>query len=670
MSGTAVKLDKDGVAAVVNTAPVSTPQVLAELKKDPELKSIADALGGWVERVRTPTYPQGGRKPRVGGLIDRDRWLTPSSSFEQMKLGREALRDDIVGTAADGTEAFALSKVAIYCEDPDAEDVWNQWAGDINLDDVLRKAWNILFTDSQFCAVTWWDRRSYKVRGTTEAGRERRKSFDNMLVPIGITYLDTTKVTPVGNMMFGQEQLAYIPTPDEAYRIDRVLFERDNPGATPLTAAGFMRHNGQIRRIPDRRMLPALGTGFRDTIPDTLDALELDDPLIRQLFIGRYRPDMEEARLLQEDGVDVTNLFLMRPDMAFRHCLTRPDYERFSRIRLESTFELLDLKSQLRQIDRVVLIGGSSFIVLITKGSDKIPAEQAEIDALRSQAFTLATVPVIVGDHRLKVEIITPKQDHTLDRTKWDTLDVRIFSRVWSTFVPTGADRDDPLKTAKIIAKNLESRRLMLRRSIEREVIDRMRRYNADQLKDRAKLIFTPATISLAFDGAWASFLMDLRASNEISRNTILGQFDLDQADEARQRLRESKYTDPIFQTQDPHGTPNPMNENGNDPYNGPGGAQARQRAAGRAAKGGGLPNDGSGRGQAPRRAGHRANPDTPREAAKALYDMDRNELVDMATELEIPGRHRMRKPKLIKAIRAAQLGIEEDELEDDDIDG
>ncbi len=37
--------------------------------------------------------------------------------------------------------------------------------GDINLDEQLRKAWNILFTDSQFVGVTWWNNKTYTPRG-------------------------------------------------------------------------------------------------------------------------------------------------------------------------------------------------------------------------------------------------------------------------------------------------------------------------------------------------------------------------------------------------------------------------------------------------------------------------------------------------------------------------
>lgn len=637
MSGSLVKV-RDGKAFVINTTLVDNDDIAEELRKDPATRMIADTLGAWVERTSESANLTPGRGRRVGGLLERNRWLNPASTFAKIRLAREAMTDDIVGNAADGTEAFALSKVGIYTDDEDQEDVWNQWAGDINLDDQLRKGWRILFSDSQFCAVTWWDRRSYKVRGTTSKGNERRKQFDSVLVPVGWTYLDTTKVVPIGNLMFGQERLAYCPSPMEAMRILRILAKRDNQ-----TMPTHIRQGRQLVRVPD-----------------VLDALELDDPLVEQLFIGRYIPDREETALLQEDGVDPNWLFEMRPEMCFRHTLTRPDYKRFADVRLESIFGLLDLKAQLQQLDRVSLIGGAHFIILVTIGDKDSPGQQTEIDAFRAQAFTLASVPVVVGDQRLKIEIITPKQDMTLERSKWDTINAAIFERVWSAFHHDASHTDDATKTAKVIAKNLESRRLMLRRTIERQIIDQMRKRNADTFTERAKLVFTPAQISLAFDAAFASYLLELRASGELSRNTTLGTFDISQEDEARMRKRERETYDKVLKTIPPAGTSKPPD--GAEPAN----PVPAQRRAGRNAGGGGGA-DGSGRGQEARHPMHKRN-ENQKPVAASLLEADKDELLEMAKDLEIVGRHKMSKTALrveIRRTRAERRAALEAELED-----
>lgn len=649
LTGSELQLDGMGQAVVINTTAVETSAIGRAM--EPQYKAVADTLSQWVERISGNGLDVR-RRRRVGGLVDRDRWLLPQTAYDRMRLARQALSDDIVGGAADGSEAFALSDMGVYCSEEDQEDVWNQIAADLNFDDQMRKAWRVLFADSQFVCVLWWDHKDYTPRGNRNSAPKRTK-FKDLVVPVGMTFLDTTKVAPVGNLMFGQERLAYVPDPMEAIRIDQVLANRDGEDWTmPKT---YRTAAGGRARVPAQLA--------------QLDALELDDPLIEKVIVQRYEPDWTEARLLQDDGVDISNLFLLNPNNVFRHCLTRPDFQRFSDIRLDSVMELLDMKSQLRQLDRTTLIGGSHFILLITKGSDTHPAQQPEIDALQANAITLASIPVIVGDHRLKVEIITPTQDHTLDRSKADNIDVRLFARAWNTFVPTGADRDDPLKTAKVIAKNLESRRKMMARTIERQVFQQIRDRNPGQMVERAEIVFTPAQIALSYDPAFASFILDLRASNEISRETTLGLFDISQAEEKRKREREAREYDATFQTQDPHGTPNPMNDDPAnqtpEPFNGPGGDKARQRAAGRHAGGGGTA-DGSGRGQAARRPRHLANPDSPvQKAIDSLLEARRPALLDTAKELRIVGRDRMRNPELRKKIRDVLAGrIFEDELE------
>jgi hypothetical protein len=109
----------------------------------------------------------------------------------------------------------------------------------------------------------------------------------------------------------------------------------------------------------------------------------------------------------------------------------------------------------------------------------------------------------------------------------------------------------------KVIARGLESRRHMIKRSLERYVFKPLLDKNPE-LESMPKLEFHPRAIALDFDAAYASFLFDLRQANEISRETILNQFDLDEALEAELRKREMVEYDHIFQTQVPFSTPNP----------------------------------------------------------------------------------------------------------------
>jgi hypothetical protein len=196
-------------------------------------------------------------------------------------------------------------------------------------------------------------------------------------------------------------------------------------------------------------------------------------------------------------------------------------------------------------------------ILLVRKGTDKIPATTAEVQALASQVRQIAKVPLIVGDHRLSVEIVTPKTDNTLSADKYSTLDTRISARLYQMFTvgstSHGIGRDDSLKLARVVARGMESRRHMLKRAIEKHVLWPMYEAN-DELTEPPELTFHPKRIALDFDPAVAAFLQDLRDRGDISRESILEELDYSQATEARNRVREAEIYDQIFYTQNPWG--------------------------------------------------------------------------------------------------------------------
>lgn len=577
MKGAEVRITAEGEPMVMDLTggAVGVDEVLdaAQTAFERSNQKMAAALVQWTKSMKPAT--------RKGTIYDRDRFVTPVTTFEKIRVARLALTDDVVGGVAETTEALAFSKQTFFHPDRQQEDVWNQVARDVNLDARLREQYLIEFTDSQSVAAIWWGRKTYKIRGKTDKGNKHRKTFANLTVPLGITFLDTLKVTPVGSLMFNQERLAYIADPLEAARFDAILAQRD--GTAPPAPA--TRGRGRAKRAAPRAAVAPTGP----TLPD---------PLVEQLIEGRYTPDQLEAMELQADGVRTENLFLLREKWVYRHTLTRPQFKRFASIRLESVFQLLDMKQLLRQMDRAFLIGGTNFIILITKGTDLHPAQPAEIANLQGLAQVLATIPVLVGDHRLQVQIITPPLDNILDRDKYDTLDVRIAARCYQTFVPTGQDNTDPLKLGKVIAEGLESRRHMMKRGIEEFVIRRMVEEN-EELEEEPDLLFLPQQIALSFDQALASYILEMRGNNEMSRFTSLGQFGIDQAFEAAMREREKKEgLDDIFET---------LAQPGAGPANGtakkaaPATTPAAQKRAGRSGGGnrnGGGAAPGSGQGK------------------------------------------------------------------------
>lgn len=492
--GSDVWYDTELGATVVNDTGVDSREVMQAFRRQhPEMAALSnwanDTTGGW-----------GGpsRRAGMGGLFERDKYLTPNTVFEQFKTAIHACQtDDVVSGVLESTEALAFNKISFECEDEAQQDVWNQIKWDIGLDARLREMWREMFTVSQFYIAVLWGKKDFKVKG-------KKKIFKNLNVPTAITILDPMKVLPVGNFLFGGDQLVYIADKTEAVNIDKVL------------------------------------AGYNST-----------DLIVNSLLSERYVPSEAEKVLLQRmTSANMDNLFLFKKDAVFRHTLTKPGYERFADVRMKSVFELLDMKQQLRQMDRAYLIGATNFIILVKKGDKEIPPTQAEIDQTATQIRTSSRVPVIVSDHRLEIEIITPKMDNTLKPERYNNIDARITARLYQIFMSgnyaAGTAGDDSIKLARVVARGMESRRLMIAdslcRNIWEKVMDRNKELTADP-----ELVFHPRRIALDFDPNYATYILDLRDRGDLSRDFVLTEIDVDQENEARKREREAKEFDDLF---------------------------------------------------------------------------------------------------------------------------
>lgn len=492
--GSEAYVERDQATVILNDTEISSNDVMDALRtQHPEVAALV--------RWGTETQAIG----RNGGIFQRDRYLTPDAVFDQFRTALDAIEsDDVVSGVMETTESLAFHNIKIECDDEDETDVWNQILEDIDFYTRAREMWRELFSVSQYYAATYWVRKDYKVRGKTKDGNRKKKEFKGLVVPGGITMLDPLKVVPVGNFMFGKEQLAYIADRDQVQNFDNVL------------------------------------AGENTT-----------DLVVAQLLSGRYEPDKSEKKYLKDiTNKNVDNLFLLNPTNVWRHTATRPAYQRFATVRMKSVFEILDMKQQLRQMDRAHLIGGTNFIVLVKKGSDTQPAKQAEVQALATQVKMAARVPVIVGDHRIEVEIVTPKMDFTLIPEKYNTLDARITARLFQMFMTgnysAGAKGDDSIKLARVVARGMETRRNMIGLNTLRNLILPTFRKNT-MLTEVPELNFQPKRISLDFDPNVLAYFQELRDRGDLSRETVLGELDIDQEKEFRRRKLENELYDDTF---------------------------------------------------------------------------------------------------------------------------
>lgn len=450
------------------------------------MEPVKRALASWAEDTQ-------GKRGRDRSIFARDKFVTPGKIFEQMAMAEDAMDDDVVGGVYDTSEAMAFKKMSMQCEDEDQRDAWNQIAKDLNLDEFLRMVWRELFKNSQYYGIKWWGTQTYRVRGMGEE-RPRRKTY-KLEVPIGLGVLDPTRIVPVGLDMFGRRQLAWIA--DEG--------EMD-----------------MFKSVKDR---------------------VLDDELISELILGPYDPPKAEADKLKSEDVPVDRLFLLNPANTWMGHLTKATYERWARVRMKSVFPLLDMKHQLREMDRAFLLGGINFIVLVKKGTDEHPVtKNSEITMVAEQMRAQAKSSVIVSDHRLEIEIITPDLEGILNAETWGVLDDRIRLRLWGSIAPPSdtGNRENQVTLAKVVALGLENRRHMLKRDLEaqivRETIDRN-----DDLDADASIEYAPRRVDLLFDSQVATIFQEIRDRGDLSRETILEEFGFDLTLERQRRITEKE---------------------------------------------------------------------------------------------------------------------------------
>lgn len=475
---------------------------------EPVVRKLGREIAQWMGDVN-------GRSPRAGGpsMINRQAYSAPNTPYASMRLAHAAVEhDDVVGGVADVTEGLMFQGLQFESRERDEMDCFNQIATDLNLDQLARQWHREEFTYSQIIIGMWWGPRSYTARTKSESGKRSKKRFD-IWCPLALTFLDPRKVVPLQPGPFGQDRLAWQASQDEY--------------AEYITA---------------------------------WDTGAYGDALMREFFNGPTRISEAEKQYLRTLGVQPEYLIDLNPSTVKRYTSTKSHYERFATVRLKRVFKWLDLKENQIEADRVTIVGAANYILLIRQGSKEQPASQAEIDNLAENFKVIAKVPVVTGDHRLQIDIITPDQEQTLNTAKYDTIDRRIVSSTLGALgiSSSGQRNESTLTTGRFVGRLLESRRKMFRRWIEenvcRAIVEHPR--NEGRFKEEPNLTFTPRLIQLDSDAEFFKSVLALRTQKELSRQSTLETFGFDQEVEAMWREIEEEEYDDTFKTAVPFDSP------------------------------------------------------------------------------------------------------------------
>lgn len=426
-----------------------------------------------------------------------------SDPYMLMRLCKDAMKDDVLSNLEEGLRSASFHRVRLQGSSSSHREALEEWSEDIGLSQVVHQMLKELFIYGQsVVAVEWGD--EFHVKDSNNPKARKKTGF---VMPSAISTLDPLCVVPYSPDVFGRYKLAW---------------HLDSLKAAELRAMGYSLEDG-----------------------------------IFQGWVKDSEVTNEEMSRLGRMGVSVSNLVRLNPEKVFRVTDSKPSYERFPDPSLRSVFPLLSMKRELYASDSVGLRGTANYILVVKQGSDALPAQGAELEALRENFRSLAKVPIVVSDHRLSVEIMTPNTQYTLDFKRYDLLDRRLASSALRSVTYEGVGEGDVGQqlSSRMVSDVLHHRRNLVV-SLLRKIID-----------SSVHVELSPSRIILDNGALMANVFQNARDRKIISRETFFESLNLSQELEAeRIRSEEEEYGD-VFDEQVPFNSPE--NNQGGRPQGG-----------------------------------------------------------------------------------------------------
>lgn len=487
-----------------------------------------------------------------GSLLNRSKFRTPGNVFEEIMLARDlAERDDDVGAAMGTMIATAFEEgMRNVHQDEVTVALFDKAAKHAKLDAQFPEMYRELLIAGSVTTATIFQRTSIQFQ---PQGAERQRTRGLVVPRIGI--LPAEHIRVVDEDIFGTGTLAYVPMTGAQERWLREMFADET---TPARRAEMRRLNPVLAAL----LTEQIRVPWQDV---AISSLEHPDPPL-----GDY-------------------MYKLNPSMVARVTFPKGAW-RYPRPLLTRNFALLEAKRLLNIMDFALLQGGANFLVIVKKGTDQKPAKQDEIDNLRETIKRATRTGVVVGDHRLSVEIITPNLTELLNESKRKLVGRKLAMALMR--VPEASVDNPGTEGMKVevefATRVISNDRRLLRRHIENEVYEEIVNRNPNHFASGPASIWQPKLV-LQGTNYFTDYILKLRDRGDISRRSTIeaGGFDYDA--EVQQRKREKASGDDRALTPPPvpftatSGGAGPQDNGGGRPAgSGPnnGAAGARQRAS------------------------------------------------------------------------------------------
>jgi hypothetical protein len=367
-----------GAAGPSGDPPPRAEGVIIDNRTELPDEQVREAImSHWVENAAlqfgVPSTFQMYATNQGSNMLTRSPFRAPSSPIQEIELARQVADTDDDITSVIGQAIATAYRDGMENQHPDEPtlDLFNQIAFRMHLDSVQKEMMREWLIAGQVTTLQLFTRSRLNF---TPTGTERKVNAQVTIPMVGVLPSENIRVLSMD--VFGTGELAY--------------------------------------DVKDPRLKDWLDTYFaKNTSPAKKAKMADEEPVIASIFTGTVQMDYNDQDMFSAGKT----LYKLNGDLVHRSTMPKGSTA-YPRPPMTANFALLEAKRLLNIMDYSLLQGGTNYIVIAKQGSDKLPAQQPEIDNLTDQVRAASRTGVLVGDHRLSVEIITPKLDELLSTPK------------------------------------------------------------------------------------------------------------------------------------------------------------------------------------------------------------------------------------------------------------
>lgn len=434
---------------------------------------VENASLAWGRETTFQTYAQ------QGSMLARSAYSTPANIIDEIKLARElAERDDDVAAVLGQMVAIAFGDgMENHHSDEKTVALFNEICRNCDMDMALQELYRELLISAQINLTTLFTREQleYSLTGSEVLNQQ---SVASPLVGV----LPAENIRIIGNDMFRTGLLAYAPD-NEKLRAWLEKYFADRTSAAEKAAMGRA------------------------------------DRVSANMFTGKVSVSISEQLDISELPSWGGELYLLNPRMVSRTTFPKGS-AKYPRPLLTRNLALLEAKRLLNIMDYALLQGGSNYIVVAKKGTDQHPAKGGEVENLGNVVRRASKTGVIVGDHRLSFDVITPELKELLNPEKRRLLGRKIVMSMLRLSEhgneeggAEGMKSDD-----EVVARVITSDRKIVQRIVEKSVYRETAKRNPKVFKKGAADMWFPKII-LQGTQFFTDYILKLRDRGDIPRS-------------------------------------------------------------------------------------------------------------------------------------------------------